>query len=82
MNFTEIATKALSYAKDEAIKAGLGSIGTEHLLLGLLKATDSAASRVLENNGVTYDAVKTMISEQNYGAFISVLPLPSIKNIW
>ncbi len=64
MNFTEIATKALSYAKDEAIKAGLGSIGTEHLLLGLLKTTDSAASRVLENNGVTYDAVKTMISEQ------------------
>lgn len=64
MNFTEIATKALSYAKDEAIKAGLGSIGTEHLLLGLLKATDSAASRVLENNSVTYDAVKTMISEQ------------------
>lgn len=64
MNFTEIATKALSYAKDEAIKAGLGSIGTEHLLLGLLKATDSAASKVLENNGVTYDAVKTMISEQ------------------
>ena len=64
MNFTEIATKALSYAKDEAIKAGLGSIGTEHLLLGLLKATDSAASRVLENNGVTYEAVKTMISEQ------------------
>lgn len=64
MNFTEIATKALSYAKDEAIKAGLGSIGTEHLLLGLLKATDSAALRVLENNGVTYDAVKTMISEQ------------------
>ena len=64
MNFTEIATKALSYAKDEAVKAGLGSIGTEHLLLGLLKATDSAASRVLENNGVTYDAVKTMISEQ------------------
>lgn len=64
MNFTEIATKALSYAKDEAIRAGLGSIGTEHLLLGLLKATDSAASRVLENNGVTYDAVKTMISEQ------------------
>ena len=64
MNFTEIATKALSYAKDEAIKAGLGSIGTEHLFLGLLKATESAASRVLENNGVTYDAVKTMISEQ------------------
>ena len=64
MNFTEIATKALCYAKDEAIKAGLGSIGTEHLLLGLLKATESAASRVLENNGVTYDAVKTMISEQ------------------
>ena len=64
MNFTEIATKALDYAKDEAIKAGLGSIGTEHLLLGLLKATESAASRVLENNGVTYDAVKTMISEQ------------------
>ena len=64
MNFTEIATKALSYAKDEAIRAGLGSIGTEHLLLGLLKATESAASRVLENNGVTYDAVKTMISEQ------------------
>ena len=64
MNFTDIATKALCYAKDEAIKAGLGSIGTEHLLLGLLKATESAASRVLENNGVTYDAVKTMISEQ------------------
>ena len=64
MNYTNIANAALNIARDEATRAGLGSVGTEHMLLGMLQTTSSAACKVLENAGVTYSAVKNMISEQ------------------
>jgi len=43
--------KIIEYAMDEARKLDHNYIGTEHILLGLLRATDSVAARVLLNLG-------------------------------
>ena len=44
--------KVIEYAMDEALKLGHDYIGTEHILLGLLRETDSVAATVLKNLGV------------------------------
>ena len=50
--FTERARKVLQYAQEEAQRFQHTYIGTEHLLLGLLRVEDSVATKVLENLGV------------------------------
>ena len=41
-----------------------GYVGSEHILLGLVKEGEGTASRVLVSSGVSYDAVLKMIEEQ------------------
>ncbi len=53
--FTERAQKALTYAQQAAIELKHHYVGTEHLLLGLLKEPGEPIRALLEN--VTYDAV-------------------------
>ena len=55
--FTEGARKALALAQESARELGHNYVGTEHLLLGLLQAEDTPASRALTQAGVEYDAV-------------------------
>lgn len=43
--FTEKAQKALLYAQEEARAMGHNYVGTEHLLLGLLREEEGAASK-------------------------------------
>lgn len=50
--FTERARKVLQYAQEEAQRFQHNYIGTEHLLLGLLRVEDSVATKVLANLGV------------------------------
>ncbi|MEO8953019.1 MAG: Clp protease N-terminal domain-containing protein [Ktedonobacteraceae bacterium] len=50
--FTERARKVLQYAQEEAQRFQHNYIGTEHLLLGLLRVEDSVAAKVLANLGV------------------------------
>jgi ATP-dependent Clp protease ATP-binding subunit ClpC len=45
--FTERAQKALLYAQEEARSIGHNYVGTEHLLLGLLREEGGAAAKVL-----------------------------------
>lgn len=49
--FTKNAEKALEYAKKTARSLGHNYIGTEHILLGLLK-TKGVAADILQENGV------------------------------
>ena len=49
---SEKASQALSVARDEAIGLNHSYIGTEHILLGLVRDTDGAAALVLSNLGV------------------------------
>ena len=55
MAYTENAKTVLSIAKRMAKKTGQNYIGTEHILVGLLKEQNGVASKVLAENGVEYD---------------------------
>ena len=56
--FTQRARRVLSFAHKEAALNHSPQIGTEHLLLGLIQAQGSTASKVLESLDVTADRVR------------------------
>lgn len=51
----------LSYAGDEAKRLGAVKIGTEHILLGLLREDDILASRILTNLGLSLSKTKQLL---------------------
>jgi len=59
--FTDRARKVLTYAQDEAQRFNHNYIGTEHILLGLVREGDSTAARVLESMGVELVKVRTAV---------------------
>ena len=59
--FTERAQKALLYAQEEARNMGHNYVGTEHLLLGLLREKDGAAAKVLTDMGLDLDKMRNYI---------------------
>ncbi len=62
-SFTEKAEQALKQAKKVSARLKHPYIGTEHMLIGLLKVSSGTAGQVLENAGVTEDALTDMITE-------------------
>ena len=56
--FTPRAKKVLEYAVEEAQHMGHSYIGTEHILLGLIREEEGVAARVLENLGLKLDTVR------------------------
>jgi ATP-dependent Clp protease ATP-binding subunit ClpA len=56
--FTERAREALSLAQDEAKRFNHNYIGTEHILLGLLREGEGVAALVLTRMGVGLDAMR------------------------
>ena len=61
--YTEKAEKALAYAQESAIMFGHPYVGTEHLLLGLIKEGTGVAAIVLQSQGVTEQSVIERIEE-------------------
>jgi ATP-dependent Clp protease ATP-binding subunit ClpC len=61
--FTERARQVVVLAQDEARLLRHGYIGTEHLLLGLLREEDGIAARVLAELGVELHAVRSQVSQ-------------------
>ncbi len=59
--FTPRAKRVLELSWDEARQLGHNYIGTEHLLLGLIREGDGVAARVLENLGVDLNKVRTNV---------------------
>ena len=55
---TERAQKVLAYAQEEAIGLKHSSIGTEHLLLGLVKEKEGIAAKVLSSFNISEDNVR------------------------
>ena len=56
--FTPRAKKVLEYAVEESQSLGMEHIGTEHILLGLVREEEGLAGTILQNLGVTLDAVR------------------------
>lgn len=59
--FTERARKVLSLAQEEAQRFQHNYIGTEHLLLGLVRESEGVAARVLLNLGVDLNKVRSAV---------------------
>ncbi len=59
--FTERAKKVLTLAQEEAERSHHSYIGTEHLLLGLLREGEGLAAKVLNNLGVAINKVRATI---------------------
>src|SRR5665647_2087012 len=61
--FTPRAKKVLELSLREALQMGHNYIGTEHILLGLLREGEGVAARVLSSFGVGLESVKEKIRE-------------------
>jgi len=61
--FTPRAKKALELAAEEARSLGHNYIGTEHLLLGLIREGEGIASQVLLNLGLDLNSVRNEVME-------------------
>src|ERR1700752_3808712 len=59
--FTERARKVLSLAQEEAQRYQHNYIGTEHLLLGLVREGEGVAAKVLSNLGVELNKVRSAV---------------------
>jgi len=62
--FTERARRVVFFAQEEAGRLGENYVSTEHLLLGLVRETDSVAARILERLGVSPGRIRAEIERQ------------------
>jgi len=62
-HFTEKAQRVMYYAQEEARAMRYPAVGTEHLLMGILREGDSVAARALLELGVTLEKVHELISQ-------------------
>jgi hypothetical protein len=60
--FTERAREVVVLAQDEAHLLGHGHVGTEHLLLGLVREGEGVAARVLAAFDVTEEAMRAQVA--------------------
>ncbi len=54
---TEKAKEALNYAAEAALEMGQNYVGTEHLLVGLIRESDGVAGKILEANEISDEQV-------------------------
>ena len=59
--FSERARRVLSLAQEEAQRFNHNYIGTEHILLGLVRETDGVAAKVLASLGVELNKVRSAV---------------------
>jgi ATP-dependent Clp protease ATP-binding subunit ClpC len=62
--FTPRAKKVLELSLREALQLGHNYIGTEHILLGLVREADSGAAQVLAGRGVNLDTARQEVARQ------------------
>ncbi len=62
-NFTERVRKVLSMARQEAIRFQHDYVGTEHILLGLIREGEGVAARVLGNLNVDLERIHKRVEE-------------------
>ncbi len=62
-NFTDRVRKVLSMAREEAIRLQHDYVGTEHILLGLIREGEGVAAAVLNNLSVDLDQIQERVEE-------------------
>jgi ATP-dependent Clp protease ATP-binding subunit ClpC len=61
-NFTPRAKRALHLAEEEAVRLGHASLGTQHLLLGLVREGEGIAAGVLTRHGVDLERTRAAVA--------------------
>ena len=61
--FTDRSRRVVALAQEEARMLDHGWIGTEHILLGLIREGDGTGARSLESLGISLDAVREQVEE-------------------
>ncbi|EFI41345.1 MULTISPECIES: ATP-dependent Clp protease ATP-binding subunit [Peptoniphilus] len=61
--FTEKSQKALLFAQTEAREGRRNYVGSEHLLLGIMRVENSKGAKILSNLGLNYNSLKSAIYE-------------------
>jgi ATP-dependent Clp protease ATP-binding subunit ClpC len=83
--FTDPAKKVLTLAQEEAEAAGHSYIGTEHLLLGLLREEEGLARRALNALGVELNGTRQAIhgarGTVSEGAVSQIIPTSPVKAV-
>jgi ATP-dependent Clp protease ATP-binding subunit ClpC len=83
--FTERARKVLTLAQEEAQRFGHNYVGTEHLLLGLIREGDGVAARVLNNLGADVQkvrsAVEFIVGKGERGTLGNISMTPGGRNV-
>ena len=71
--YTEDARKTLAFARAEAERLDHNWIGTEHLILGLLRVDDGLAAKALHNMGITIGVLRPLVLRLENGLTTSHL---------
>ena len=61
--FTDRARRAVELAQEEARRLNHNYIGTEHILLGLIREGEGVAARALESLGISLEAVRQQVEK-------------------
>ncbi len=61
--FTERAQKVLALAQEEATRLGHNNIGTEHILLGLVREGEGIAAKALSALGLSPEKIQTEVEQ-------------------
>ncbi len=62
-NFSKGVQRVLKFAKEEAVRLGHSYVGSEHLLLGIIKDNTGKASSILNSIGCDIQEMKSMIED-------------------
>ncbi|MCY4780319.1 ATP-dependent Clp protease ATP-binding subunit [Sphingobacterium sp. UT-1RO-CII-1] len=73
--FSPRVKDVISYSREEALRLRHDYIGTEHLLLGLIREGDGVAIKILKNMGIDIAAIRQSIEEAVKGSSISRVPI-------
>ncbi len=84
-SFTDQAIETIMFAQEEARRMRQNSVGTEALLLGLLRQSDTIAASILQDLGLTLHVVRIEVEKivgRGTGSTLSELPFtPKTKNV-
>jgi ATP-dependent Clp protease ATP-binding subunit ClpC len=61
--FTERAQKVLALSQEEAVRLGHNNIGTEHILLGLVREGEGIAAKALQSLGVQVERIQEEVEK-------------------
>ncbi|MES3629298.1 MAG: ATP-dependent Clp protease ATP-binding subunit [Longimonas sp.] len=80
-NFSNRVRDVISYSREEAIRLGHDYIGTEHLLLGIIREGEGIAIKILRNLGCDLLKLKKSVEEtvRSQGGALSVGNIPLTK---